>query len=67
MNNTNTITRERATTESTSNELSKTCAVTIAASSAIIGLWAVACMTSAMISSGGPAGLAANFISALVG
>ena len=40
-------------------------AITI--SSALIGCWAVACLASGMISTGGPAGLVANFVSAVIG
>jgi hypothetical protein len=39
----------------------------MAAVPALIGLWAAACFVSAMISSGGPLGLAKNWFSAVGG
>ncbi|AGF79552.1 hypothetical protein UWK_03023 [Desulfocapsa sulfexigens DSM 10523] len=68
MKNTTTITRERSTTnENTALELNKVGVHAVTISSAIIGCWAVACLASGVISSGGPAGLVSNFISAFTG
>lgn len=68
MKNTTTITRERsAANENVSLELNKVGVQAVTISSALIGCWAVACLASGMISSGGPAGLVSNFVSALIG
>ena len=68
MKNTTTITKERSVAnENVSVELNKVGVQAITLSSALIGCWAVACLASGMISSGGPAGLVANFVSAVIG
>ncbi len=48
-------------------ELNKVAVGAIGISSAIIGCWAVACLSSAMISSGGPVSLVSHFVSAVIG
>ena len=68
MKNTTTITKENSTTnENVSMELNKVGVHAVTITSAVIGCWAVACLASGMISSGGPAGLVSNFVSALIG
>jgi len=68
MKNTTTTTRERSVAnENVSTELNKVGVHAITISSALIGCWAVACLASGMLSSGGPAGLVANFVSAVIG
>ena len=68
MKNTTAITREKSSTiENVSVEISKVGVGAIGITSALIGCWAVVCLVSGMISSGGPAGLVSNFISALAG
>lgn len=68
MKNTTTITKERsAAKENVSLELNKVGVYTVTLSSALIGCWAVACLASGMISSGGPGSLVSNFVSALIG
>jgi hypothetical protein len=41
--------------------------VTMGVASALVGLWAVACLVSAMIGSGGPIALIKNWFSAISG
>lgn len=68
MKNTTTITKERSVAgENVSVEMNKLGVQTITISSALIGCWAVACLASGMISSGGPAGLVTNFVSSVIG
>ena len=68
MKNTTAITKERsAAIDNVSVELNKVGACAIGVSSAVIGCWAVACLASGMISSGGPVAIMSNFVSALVG
>ncbi len=68
MKNTTTITRERSlANENVSLELNKVGVHAVTITSAMIGCWAVACLASGMISSGGPAGLVSNFVSAFIG
>lgn len=68
MKHTTTITKERSVAnENVSVELNKVGVQAITLSSALIGCWAVACLASGMISSGGPAGLVASFVSAVIG
>lgn len=50
-----------------SNELQKIGASTIGITSFLIGGWAVACMTAALVASGGPINLATEYIRALIG
>ena len=64
----NAVTRERSAAVATAGEeISKVGIYAIGTTSAFIGTWAVVCLVSGMISSGGPAGLVANYISALMG
>ncbi|MEN8198449.1 MAG: hypothetical protein ABFR63_00115 [Thermodesulfobacteriota bacterium] len=68
MNNTNAITREKsAAKENVAVELNRVGVQVVGISSALIGCWAVTCLASGMISSGGPAGLVSQFISAFTG
>ena len=68
MKNTTTITGERsAVNENVSVEINTVGVYTVTISSALIGCWAVACLFSGMVSSGGPSGLVSNFVTALVG
>jgi hypothetical protein len=68
MTNSITKTNEKSiATDNVSVELSKAAVGAIGVSSALIGCWAVACLVSGMISSGGPVSLVANFVSAVVG
>lgn len=63
-----TITRERSEAlDNASLEISKVGIGAIAVTSTLIGCWAVACLISGMISTGGPASLASSFISAISG
>lgn len=68
MRNTTTITRERSiANDNVTLELNKVGVHAVTISSAVIGCWAVACLASGIISSGGPSGLVSNFISAFIG
>jgi hypothetical protein len=68
MKNTTAITKERSlANENVSLELNKVGVHAVTISSALIGCWAVACLASGMISSGGPVSLVSNFVSALIG
>ena len=68
MKNTTTITRERSiANENVSLELNKVGVHAVTISSALIGCWAVACLASGMISTGGPAGLVSSLFSAFTG
>ena len=48
-------------------ELSKAGVNTIGIASGLIGCWAVACLVSGMIASGGPVSLFLNYVSAVIG
>lgn len=70
MNTTNTQNSARTQTQlkaTASTEISKVGVTTIGIAAGIIGCWAIACLFSATISSGGPAGLISNFIQAITG
>ncbi|HID69929.1 MAG TPA: hypothetical protein EYP35_05570 [Desulfobacterales bacterium] len=67
MTDTTMVKTRSAANENVSVELNKVGVQAVALSSAVIGCWAIACLASGMISSGGPAGLVSNFISALIG
>jgi len=68
MKNATAITRERNDAIANANvEISRAGMAVIGITSALIGCWAVVCLVAGTISSGGPAGLAANFFSALGG
>ncbi len=68
MNNTTTNTKAKSVAqENVSLELNKVGVHVVTVSSALLGCWAVICLASGMISSGGPAGLASNFVSAFIG
>ena len=68
MKNTTTITKvETAGKENISLEFNKVGVASIGITSAFIGCWAVACLVSGMVSSGGPVSLVANFVRTLVG
>lgn len=49
------------------HEISRKAVATMAAPAALVGLWAVACLVSAMVSSGGPLGLARAWVQAVAG
>lgn len=62
------VTREKSiAAETAGTEISKIGIYTIGTTSALIGSWAVMCLVSGMVSSGGPVGLAANYVLALNG
>ena len=68
MKDATTITRERSTAlDNAGVEISKVGIGVIAVTSTLIGCWAVACLISGMISTGGPVGLVSSFISAISG
>lgn len=68
MNTTLTKTRTRSTALTGEKiDISKGAIVGMAAPSALIGLWAVACLVSAMVSSGGPLALAKAWFQAVAG
>lgn len=68
MKKSTTITREKsAAIDNVNVEISKVGIGAIGVVSAVIGCWAVACLFSGMISSGGPAGLISNLLSAITG
>ena len=68
MKDTTTISRERSDVlENASIEVGKVGIGVIVIASTIIGLWAIACLVSGMISSGGPAGLVSSFIRTITG
>lgn len=50
-----------------SAEVDKVIIGSIAALTGIVGLWSVACLTSALFQAGGPLGLAAGYFKALAG
>ncbi len=68
MKDATTITRERSDAlDNTSVEISKVGVGAVAVTSTIIGCWAVACIISGLISTGGPAGLISSFVTAISG
>lgn len=68
MKNTTATTNEKSVAiDTVSLEISKVGVGAIAVTSTLIGCWAVACLFSGMISSGGPVGLISSFISAIAG
>jgi len=68
MKHTTTTTNEKSVAlDTVSVEISKVGIGAIAVTSTLIGCWAVACLFSGMISSGGPAGLISNLISSIAG
>ncbi len=68
MKDATTITRERsAALDNAGVEISKVGIGVITVTSTLIGFWAVACLISGMISTGGPVGLVSSFISAISG
>ncbi len=65
---TNTITNQKSVAQETASaELNKLGVTTVGIASGLIGCWAVACLASGMISSGGPASLVANYMKAFIG
>jgi len=64
-------TRYRTRTEGTSkgaiNSVSRGSIITMGVASALVGLWAVACLASAMLGSGSPMGLIKGWFSAVSG
>lgn len=68
MKNATTLTRERSVAQDTVSVGSgKTGVVTIGVASILIGCWAVVTLVSGVISSGGPAHLLSNLITAISG
>jgi len=67
MKNTTIAKTRSAANENVSIEINKIGVQAVAFSSALIGCWAVACLASGMISSGGPVNLVTNFVSAVIG
>lgn len=63
---TKTRTRARAHTAEKS-EISKKALTAMAVPSALAGIWSVACLVSAMVSSGGPLGLVKEWVQAVAG
>ncbi len=62
------LTREKSVAQDNiSNEISKAGVGVIGVTSVLIGCWAVVVLISGMMSSGGPAGLVSNFITAIAG
>ena len=53
--------------ENTSSELHKVGMYTTAAFAAIIGVWGVVCLSSALVSSGGPVALLKSLFTAMTG
>lgn len=51
----------------TTNEISKVAVSAIGISAGLIGVWAVACILSGMLNSGGPVNLINNLFKAIVG
>ncbi len=68
MNNTTEIAKTRSAALDNANvEISKAGLNTMGIASALIGCWAVACVVSGMIASGGPVSLLLNYVSAVIG
>ena len=59
-------TTDNANTQTTV-ELQKIGVGAIGITSLLIGCWAIACVTAGIIASGGPVGLATNYIKSLIG
>lgn len=51
----------------TTSEVSKAGIYTVAIASALIGTWGLACFVGALVTSGGPLSLAANWFTAVAG
>ena len=68
MTHTNTTAKTRsAAVDNVNVEISKAGINTIGIASGLIGCWAVACLVSGMIASGGPVTLVLNYVSAVIG
>jgi hypothetical protein len=68
MNNTKALTREKSIAIDTASvETSKIGVGAIGVASVLIGCWAVVCLVSAMISTGGPLNLLSSLITAISG
>ena len=67
MKTTATVQTRSTVKEDTGVELSRVGVSAIGITSAVIGCWAVVSLGAGMVSSGGPAGLVANFVSAFIG
>ena len=62
------MTRTRVTEQATADtNVSKGALATLGIASGLVGLWAVACFVSAMMTSGGPIALARAWVSAITG
>ncbi len=68
MKNSTALTRERSIAQNTVGVANDKVAVgAIGAASLLIGCWAVVCLVSGIVSSGGPVGLVSNLITAISG
>ena len=59
--------RTSTTSKSAIDSVSRGSIVTMGVASGLVGIWAVACMASAMFSSGGPIALIKSWFSAVAG
>lgn len=62
-----TRTTTNETTQSSIDSVSRGSIITMGVASALVGIWAVACLVSAMIGDGGPITLIKNWFSAVSG
>lgn len=68
MKKTTAVTKEKSlAVETAGSEIGKVAFYAVGTTSVLIGCWAVVCLFSGMISSGGPVGLVSNYFSALLG
>ncbi len=59
--------QQAASTEAGIDSISRGSIITMGVASAVIGLWALACLVSAMVGSGGPIALIKGWFSAISG
>ncbi len=68
MKPTNTIAKNRTETKaSVSTEISKVSVSVVGITAGLIGCWATACLIGGLINSGGPVGLAVDYVTAVLG
>lgn len=60
-------TKTSGTSKAAINSVSRGSIITMGVASALVGLWAIACLTSAMFGSGSPIGLIKGWFSAVSG
>lgn len=60
-------TRTGSSTKSAADSISRGSIITMGVASALVGIWAVACLISAMVGSGGPIALIKSWFSAVAG